>query len=116
MVNVESFIFIIVGLAMSGIALAIIVIIILVYAPKLLRKVGFLSQWKNDFPNSKIEENPLYQSNTKEEFNPLYKGKDNTGTSIPKHSTVNAEIQRNVGENESGISRERQLRLIRNTL
>ena len=77
------------GLGLSGIVLAIIVTIILIYFPKLLRKVGFLSQWKKDFPNSQINENPLYQSSVKEVFNPLYKGKDLSETSNLKVATLN---------------------------
>ena len=76
--------------------------------PKLLWK-GFESQWKKEFRNAEIKENPLFVAKGTEVFNPLYKGKDSTGTSTTKHSTVYAESEKMMMEKQAGMTRERQL-------
>ena len=77
-----------------GIAAAIAVIMMILAAllawllyTKVLWK-RFEAQFKKEFLSAEIKDNPLYQSNARETFNPLYQGQDTTGTDVPENSTV----------------------------
>ena len=87
--------------------IAAVIVAWILYTKVLWKK--FEAKWKNEFLSAEIKDNPLYKSNAKEAFNPLYQGQDTTGTSVPQNSTVNREAHAATAIRQSGANRQTQL-------